>query len=271
MKKHIFRILLILLAVLLLLYAALKVYVAIEEKKRADAPGNAEAYDVDNLEKHTDSPLTGKTILFLGSSVTDGAAAEGQSLVELFETLDGVNAIKEAKSGTTLVDKNSVLAAIAFGNGDSYVKRIKQIDTSAQIDCVVVQLSTNDATMKLPLGEISDGTELSAFDTKTVTGAMEWIIRYSRDSWGCPVVFYTGSYYDSAEYSAMVERLFELRDKWGVGVIDLYTDEAFNAIDAETYDFYMFDPIHPTKAGYYEWWFPKMEADLIEILKTKEA
>jgi hypothetical protein len=28
----------------------------------------------------------------------------------------------------------------------------------------------------------------------------------------------------------------------------------------------MFDPIHPTKAGYYEWWFPKMEADLIEIL-----
>lgn len=265
------RILLVVLAVLLLLYAALKVYVAIEEKKRANAPGNAVAYDVDNLEKHPNSPLAGKTILFLGSSVTEGAAAEGQSFVELFETLDGVNAIKEAKSGTTLVDKTSLLAAIAFGNGDSYVKRIKQIDTSAQIDCVVVQLSTNDATMKQPLGEISESMELSAFDTKTVTGAMEWIICYCRDTWGCPVVFYTGSHYDSGEYAAMVERLYELQGKWGIGIIDLYTDAAFNAIDPETYDFYMYDPIHPTKAGYIEWWFPKMEADLIEILKTKEA
>ncbi len=271
MKKRVLWILLIVLAVLLLLYAVLKVYVAIEEKKRADAPGNAAVYEADKLEKHEDSPLAGKTILFLGSSVTDGAAAESQSFVELFETLDGVKVIKEAKSGTTLVDKTSALAAIAFGNGESYVKRLGQIDTNAPIDCVIVQLSTNDATMKLPLGEISDSTELAAFDTQTVTGAMEWIIRYNRDVWGCPVVFYTGAYYDSAEYAAMVERLFALRDKWGIGVIDLYTDEVFNAIDAETYAFYMFDPIHPTKAGYYEWWFPKMEADLIEILNTKEA
>lgn len=266
MKKRIIRILLILLAVLLLLYAALKVYVAIEAKKRADAPGNAAAYDVGNLERREDSSLAGKTILFLGSSVTDGAAAEGQSFVELFETLDGVKAIKEAKSGTTLVDKPSAMAAIAFGNGDSYVKRLGHIDRNAPIDCVIVQLSTNDATMKLPLGEISDSMELSSFDTKTVTGAMEWIIRYSRETWCCPVVFYTGSHYDSAEYAAMVERLFELRDKWSIGVIDLYTDETFNAIDTERYAFYMFDPIHPTKAGYYEWWFPKMEAELAQLL-----
>ncbi len=259
------RILLILSAVLLLLFAALKVYVAIEATKRAAAPGNAAAYDVSNLEKHPDSLLAGKTFLFLGSSVTDGAAAEKQSFVELFEALDGVNAIKEAKSGTTLVDKPSLLAAIAFGNGDSYVKRLGQIDPNAKIDCVVVQLSTNDATMKLPLGELGDS------DPQTVTGAMEWIIQYVRDTWGCPVVFYTGSRYASAEYAAMVERLYELRDKWGVGVIDLYTDEVFNAIDPETYALYMFDPIHPTKAGYYEWWFPKMEADLIEILSEKEA
>lgn len=271
MKKHIIRILLILLAVLLLLYAALKIYVAIEAKKRADAPGNASSYNVGNLEKHEDSPLAGKTILFLGSSVTDGAAAESQSFVDLFETLDGVKVIKEAKSGTTLVDKTSALAAIAFGNGDSYVKRLGQIDSKAPIDCVVVQLSTNDATMKLPLGEVSDSTDPADFDTQTVTGAMEWIIRYSRDTWGCPVVFYTGSHYDSAEYAAMVDRLLTLRDKWGIGVIDLYKDETFNAINAETYTFYMFDPIHPTKAGYYEWWFPKMEEDLIEILSKKEA
>ena len=68
MKKRVLRILLIVPAVLLLLYAALKIYVAIEEKKRADAPGNQAAYDVGNLEKRPDSPLPGwLTKLLLGN------------------------------------------------------------------------------------------------------------------------------------------------------------------------------------------------------------
>ena len=265
MKKRFWRGLLILLAVLLLGYLAVRGYIALETKKRADAPGNAAEYDVERQEKNEASALDGKTILFLGSSVTEGAAAEGQSFVELFEALDGVNAIKESKSGTTLADKVSLPALLFFGNGDSYVKRLRQIDPDAQIDCVVVQLSTNDATMKLPLGEIGGG------ETKTVTGAMEWIIQYSRETWSCPVVFYTGSHYDSDAYAAMVERLYELQEQWDIGVIDLYTDEAFNAIDSHTYDFYMYDSIHPTKAGYLKWWFPKMEADLTRILGEKEA
>ena len=72
MKKHIIRILLILLAIMLLLWTALKIYVAVEEKKHADAPGNQEAYDVGNLEKRPDSPLVGKTIqgrLFVLNSI----------------------------------------------------------------------------------------------------------------------------------------------------------------------------------------------------------
>ncbi len=253
-------------AILIIGRIALRIPIAAEAKKRADAPGNAEAYRVENLEKHPDSILTGKSILFLGSSVTYGAAAEGQSFVELFAYLDGVNAIKEAKSGTTLADKPSVSARIAFGNGDSYIKRLKAIDPGSKIDCVVCQLSTNDATMKLPLGEIGPGRELDAFDVKTITGAMEYIIRYCQNVWNCPVVFYTGSWYESAEYQAMVERLHELRDKWGIGLIDLYSDEKWNAISRQAYDLYMFDAIHPTKAGYLHWWMPKMEKELAQIL-----
>ncbi len=269
MKKRTAKLILIPVLCAGVLYGALQGYVALEEKKRADAPGNSEEYNAENLKEHPDSPLAGKNIIFLGSSVTYGAAAEGQSFVELFEKLDGVNAIKEAKSSTTLADKTSVLALIAFGNGDSYVKRLKKLDPSFKADCLVCQLSTNDATMKMPLGEISEGTELSDFDTKTVTGAMEYIIRYTKDTWNCPTVFYTGSYYESPEYEAMVKRLYELKEKWNIGIIDLYTDEAFNSIDKETYDFYMYDPIHPTRAGYIEWWMPAMEKQLTEILKEE--
>ncbi len=270
-KKTVIRIIVIILALIVALFCALKLYVSHEEDKRAAAPGNADKYDVANLEKHENPALAGKKIVFLGSSVTYGAAAETQSFVELFEHMDGVVAIKEAKSGTTLVDKTSWLAKIAFGNGESYITRLKKLDPEMDIDCVVCQLSTNDATMKLPLGEVSQGRELGDFDTDTITGAMEYIIRYSQDTWNCPVVFYTGSWYDSEEYGTMVDRLSDLKDKWGIGVIDLYSDKEFNDIDGEEYDFYMFDPIHPTKAGYIEWWMPKMERELEELLKKCES
>ena len=271
MKKHSAMSWLAVSAAALALPLAARGYGALEERIRGAAPGNRPEYDAKNQKKKPDSPLRGKRILFLGSSVTYGAASEGQSFVELFEALDGVEAIKEARSGTTLADITVLRAFFFYGSGASYVKRLKAISPSAAPDCVVVQLSTNDATRKLPLGEISSGTDPAAFDRKTVTGAMEWIISYCRDTWGCPVVFYTGSRYDSAEYAAMVERLRELRDKWGIGMIDLYTDEAFNAIDPETYDLYMNDPIHPTKAGYLNWWFPRMEAELTRILLGREA
>ncbi|MBR3359005.1 MAG: SGNH/GDSL hydrolase family protein [Solobacterium sp.] len=251
-------------------YTGLKTYIRHEEDKRTEAPGNSAQYDLNHMKERPGTLLRGKTIIFLGSSVTYGAAAEGQSFVELFETVDGVRAVKEAKSGTTLADRLSLPALITFGNGDSYVQRLRKLDKTIQADCLVCQLSTNDATMKLPLGEISSGRELTDFDTKTVTGAMEYIIRYAQKTWNCPVVFYTGSWYESTEYEAMVRRLYELQEKWGIGIIDLYTDKHFNEIDREKYDLYMYDPIHPTKAGYAEWWMPEMERRLIEILAEKQ-
>ena len=247
-------------------YAGIRAFIAAGEKKRREAPGNADQYKPEKQEKHPDSPLNGKTIIFLGSSVTYGAASGAESFVELFEAVDGVKAVKEAVSGTTLADQISVPAMLFFGSGDSYVKRMKKLDRNMKADCLVCQLSTNDATMKKPLGVISEGDDLSSFDAKTVTGAMETIIRYAKDTWNCPVIFYTGAYYESEEYAAMVKRLYELQEKWNIGIIDMDTDEAFNTIDKETYDLYMYDPIHPTKAGYTKWWFPKMEKDLTVFL-----
>lgn len=266
MKKRVIIIFLSVTAILAVLFLTIKADIPVEDKKSFDVPGNASEYDIENISMNERSPLRGKKIVFLGSSVTFGAAAEGQSFVDLFEKADGVNVIKEARSGTTLADMDSVPGT---GGEDSYIRRLKMLDTGLDPDCVVCQLSTNDAMMKIPLGEISDEFELASFDTKTVTGAMEYIIAYCQKQWNCPVVFYTGSYFESEAYSAMVDRLYELKEKWNIGVIDLYKDEAFNAIDEETYAFYMYDPIHPTKAGYIKWWMPKMEADLIRILDGK--
>lgn len=235
------------------------------ERKMADAPGNADQYDLRNMKKEK-SFLKGKTILFLGSSVTEGVAAGGQSFVELLEYQCGVHSIKEAKSGTTLADDMSVRSFPISCNGDSYVNRLKRYTSEQKIDCFVCQLSTNDASLKKELGSVSKSRSMRDFNIRTVTGAMEFIIAYAKATWGCPVVFYTGSYYESSEYAAMVKRLYELKRKWDIGVIDLYTDRDFNDIDPDRYRLYMFDAIHPTKAGYALWWMPEIKRQLERVL-----
>ncbi len=224
----------------------------------AEHKGNQPQYRPEQGAVDENSPLKGKQIIFLGSSVTFGAASLENAFVEYLEHWDGVIPVKEAVSGTLLVDEPSL------DGKASYIARMKTIDPSLTPAAFLCQLSTNDASMKRPLGEVSrDGN----FDTHTVTGAIEYIIDYARKTWNCPVAFYTGSKYNSPDYAAMVARLLELKEKWGIGVIDLWNDEQMNAVSEEDYKLYMSDPIHPTMAGYSRWWYPKIRQGLTELLK----
>ncbi|MDR2751940.1 MAG: SGNH/GDSL hydrolase family protein, partial [Clostridiales bacterium] len=144
--------------------------------------GNASVYSVENSEVKADSPLKSKSILFLGSSVTHGVGFKGTSFVEYLEKIHGVNALKEALGGTTLVDLRT----------SSYIQRLKALDRAPKYDAFICQLSTNDATKKLPLGNVAlDGS--GSYDTSTVAGAIEEVISYVSDTWRCPIIFYTGT------------------------------------------------------------------------------
>lgn len=223
-------------------------------------PGNQDIYSMELVKKLDDSPLDGKKVCFLGSSVTYGAASIQEGIPEYFEKRFGCSITKEAVNGTTLVDNGK----------NSYVQRmLNNLNTEEEYDLFVCQLSTNDASRKLPLGVISDGKDLADFDTTTITGAMEYIISYVKTTWDCPVVFYTGSRYESTEYEAMVERLMDLKEKWNIGVLDLWHDDTFNTISDTDRKLYLYDPIHPTKAGYRDWWCPEMEAQLLKMPMSK--
>jgi lysophospholipase L1-like esterase len=195
-----------------------------------------------------ESPLRGKRILYLGSSVTYGSASKGISFADFISQRNGALMHKEAVSGTTLVDGKN-----------SYIERLKKTDPTVSPDLVVCQLSTNDATQNKPLG-VPAWTDLP--DTSTVCGAIICIIRYVRETWGCPIAFYTNAYYESENYANMVSAMRELARIYDVLLIDLYCDTAFNAIDEAERARYMADPIHPTREGYLKWWTPKMEAVL---------
>ncbi len=219
--------------------------------------GNYGEYSLKDTASVSDSPINGKTVIFLGSSVTFGYGSLGISFTDFLEKTDGITAVKEAVSGTTLVDIKS----------NSYVSRMKKIDKNIKADAFVCQLSTNDATKGIPLGEISDSFSMNDFETQTVAGAIEYIIAYAKETWNCPIVFYTQAKYESDHYEKMVDLLLKIQKKWNITVIDLWNNDEINSITDEERKIYLVDHIHPTKAGYKEWWLPEFQKCLYEILK----
>ncbi len=220
----------------------------------AKLAGNSEEYALDTVEPLEESPLEGKRVLFLGSSVTYGAASLQTSFVEYLAKKNNFTYVKEAVSGTTLVDSGT----------SSYISRLERVDKGEKFDLFVCQLSTNDATQNKALGTPGAAEP----DTQTICGAIEYIADYVKATWNCPVVFYTNAYYENALYADMVAALHTIAARKDIFVIDLYTDEAFNAITEEERELYMADAIHPTRAGYLLWWTPEMQQDLERLFAS---
>ena len=212
-------------------------------------PGNSKKYSLNQVE-FTMSPLFKKKILFLGSSVTFGFGSLGESFVDYLWKKDGVLAIKNAENGTTLVDQDI--------KGESYVKRFnEELKQKDHPDILVLQLSTNDATLGNKLGKISNDN----YDTQTIIGALVYIISKAKQNWDCPILIYTSPNFDNPLYAQMVQAAHELAKKWEVEVLDLFNDPNFKDQD----DLYMADEIHPTRAGYELKWLPVFEKKLIEM------
>lgn len=221
------------------------------------ARGNAQHTNLVEVEKVMNNRLEGKHIIFLGSSITYGSGSDGVSFVDLLAERDGCKVIKEAVSGTTLADINE----------ESYISRMKRLlNPDMRADLFVCQLSTNDPNRGVPLGSVSESMEIDSFDTQTVAGAIEYIIAYAKEAWRCPVVFYTNPRCPRPAYERMVGLLLEIAEKWSIDLIDLWNDEAFNDITDEQRDRYMVDEVHPTRAGYMDWWTPRFEEALQELL-----
>jgi lysophospholipase L1-like esterase len=217
---------------------------------------------------NTADSLSGLQLIWLGSSVTYGQQAQGYSMADyLEESHPALKSYKYTVSGTTLVDDSST----------SYVSRMKQIPTDIRPDFFIIQLSTNDAALRKPFGALSSSTDLSGFDTHTIYGAMEYVIAYASTTWHCPVVFFTGTYYDAktynndgAAYGKTVKALLDVQKKWGINVIDLYDDASMSAIyNTDQYKKYMSDGVHPTANGYKTWWGLKFEQALTSYVTSR--
>lgn len=224
--------------------------------------GNAPEYAASNVPLVADSPLSGKVYFWLGSSVTLGASAMNESMADFIAQKYACTSIKEAVSGTTL----------AAYKENSYVERwntyLASPDRAAHLDALICQLSTNDQKKPESFGKVTadDVRDPGAFDVETTFGAMEYIIATAQKTWGCPVVFYTNPPTGDENYRTLVLGLYEIASKWNVTIIDMNLDLSFNAQPTEEQrSLWMVDKIHPSRAGYRDWWLPKFEEALLNL------
>ncbi len=186
---------------------------------------------------YTDAPV----YYFLGSSVTYGHANNGSSFVNEIQNLLQCVCVKEAVSGTTLANNGS----------NSYVARmLSNWDKNAKVDTLIVQLSTNDVSQNIARGTISDTKNPEDIDNTTTLGAIEYIIAYAKKTWNCEVVFYTNPKYNNAQYESLVKDLYQIQEKWGIGIVDFYYYKDMDPLSDETLASYMADAIHPNAMGY---------------------
>ncbi len=219
-------------------------------------PGNGPEYDFDSVLPMDSSPLEGKRVLVLGSSNVLGTSSMGSSVAEYLHKRFGCICTREAARGSTLCDLGP----------QSYVSRLKALDPAEPYDLVVCHLSSNDATKRLPLGSAGKKDVLG----KTVAGGIRAVIDYVKETWGCPMVFFTNSYFTNDRYERMVRLLYDITEGTDVGVLDLWNDKNFNTISREEKELFMADAIHPTKAGYRNWWGPELERQLRRYLQRTE-
>ena len=227
--------------------------------------GNDPKYLPENQTALEYSPLQGKTILSVGSSVSYGNGSGGVSFEDYLEVLDGATVISVTEGATTI--------AIREGLTSSYTERLRRaVQPDWDIDAVILQVSTNDASAGNGIGEPTDSYDIDSFDLTTTSGGLEYLIAYCTETWDCPVVVYcsapfeNGPLYDADAYGELVEGVHKVIDKWSSEVeivfIDQWNDPEMRSVSKDEIIHYMSDPVHPAMAGYLEWWMPNFQEAL---------
>lgn len=235
------------------------------------------------------SSLKGKTIGYLGSSITVGFRSENVAFPDYIGKITGSTTVKQAITGGPLAKKEGVRDEV------SYITQMEDnLTKNENLDALVVQLSTNDTTLGIEMGEVSSSQNKDDYDYSTVIGAMEYIIAYAKEKWNCPVIFYINPYLSDEviekfakennanideikeayqnTYEKMIDALYKVQNKWNIGVIDMWNNDAFKNIDIDLRsNYYMADIIHPTKAGYLFWYTPYIQAQLEKELENKST
>lgn len=226
----------------------------------------------------TGTTLDGKTIVFVGDSITAGFVQE-QGLPNYGQRNGYVEMLQ--KKYPKAVFKNLAVGGATVGHyeGEPTPCVAEQINNAIRqypnADYIIVQGGVNDTWLssKVPLGEISSGYAAS-LNEGTFCGALESIFKKVQTQWiGKKIGFLTTHKIPSApSLGNYMDKAREICKKWSVPYLDLHNLSTLNYAIAEvksnlsykTADHPNGDGTHPNVKGY-EVLTPKIESWLLEL------
>lgn len=226
----------------------------------------------------TGTALDGKTIVFVGDSITAGFVQE-QGLPNYGQRNGYVEMLQ--KKYPKAVFKNLAVGGATVGHyeGEPTPCVAEQINNAIRqypnADYIIVQGGVNDTWLssKVPLGEISSGYAAS-LNEGTFCGALESIFKKAQTQWiGKKIGFLTTHKIPSApSLGNYMDKAKEICKKWSVPYLDLHNLSTLNYAIAEvksnlsykTADHPNGDGTHPNVKGY-EVLTPKIENWLLEL------
>lgn len=235
------------------------------------------SYMKEKLERE-ENTLDDKNLFFLGSSIFYGHCTGGYGFVDMIKDHNiYTNVTKETVSGTTLA---------VSGDGNSYIERMeKRINKTSgreyikEDDALIIQLSTNDFSKGISLGEIENENVISSdsFDKTTISGAIEYICARAKElNPNIKVVFIScpikSSWGYRTKYKTYVnQHMQKIINKWNIEFIDLLNYDpaasSYVKIDTSSQSGFFFDDIHPNFIGYSALMYPIINEYLVNLFK----
>lgn len=204
-------------------------------------------------------PWAGKTVAFVGDSITAGTNCEGDTYWQLLqESLELGSAEVLATAGSCISSTSD------YGNeNDPLINRYNDIP---EADLITIFMGTNDYGHDTPLGTIDDTSDVSfygalnviipALQAKQPNAKIVFITPIHRYGFGINSATGEEHTFDSVPNGAgytledYVNAIKAVCEKYNVSVIDLYTELELDPSAEETREYYMEDGLHPNTAGH---------------------
>ena len=204
-------------------------------------------------------PWADKNAIFVGDSITAGTNCEGSTYWEL------LGDILELGSANAMATPGSCISGTS-DYGSEYDPLINRFEDIPEADLITIFMGTNDYGHDTPLGSIDDEGDVSfygalntiipALQAKYPNAKIVFITPLHRYGFGTNSATGEEHTYDSVPNGAghtlgdYVNAIKEVCEKYGVDVIDLYTDLDLDPSADETREYYMEDGLHPNSAGH---------------------
>ncbi|MBR6577742.1 MAG: hypothetical protein IKK74_02245 [Clostridia bacterium] len=202
------------------------------------------------------SPLKGKTMLFMGDSISYGSG-------------DGVSPFRTGRAWagriadwTGAITTNASVggAKVSFQRGDDnwvYSQYVPHQNT--KFDIIVMHGGVNDARHNRPIGALSEGKDEATLkkNQPNYAGGLEWIFyNVSKTNPDAKLFFIANHRLDghSTGHAKDMSAYFDIAkvacEKWGIIFIDLYNNKELNDKLETTTTKYLPDTLHLNAAGY---------------------